>query len=496
MVKFQEKLISGAMLMVFLRFSVKLIGFISTIILTRLLVPEDFGLVAIAMSAYAFLELLNAFGFDAALIQKQNANNEHYDTSWTIKLIFGLFSSLLLIATAKPIASFFNDPRLVDILYCISVMFIIDGITNIGVVDFRKKLNFKRDFIYEISIKLISSVFSISLAVWLSNYWALVLGMLLNSLIRVLLSYQLSTYRPSFCLTKWHELLQFSSWLYINNALKFFNQKSQDIVIAKLSGTNFVGLYNIASEFANLPSNELVAAINRATYPGYAKCNISELRSLYLKVISSISFLAIPACIGIALIAPVFVPVVLGDKWLPAIPIMQLLSFAGVFITINQNVGYIFIAIGKPSYTTMTLALRVSVLLILMFWMVSVHGYIGAAIAILITSALMFPILMIFVCYVLEIPIFLYLSKLSRPLISSTVMYLLSVYLFYGNITIDLSIQTHSIYSIYSLIKIVITGASIFSLTTIALWLIQGRPGGPEKFLITNIINSISSLKR
>ncbi|WP_102797865.1 lipopolysaccharide biosynthesis protein [Bowmanella denitrificans] len=486
-----SKVLSGAMLMVALRLSVKSLGLVSTIVLARLLAPEDFGLIALVMSAFALIELINAFGFDLVLIQKQQADESHYNTSWTIKALFGLLACLLMLFAAAPLADFYQDGRVSSLVYCLSVMFVINGLTNIGTVNFRKELNFKREFAFEFTTKVLSVVVTLILAFILRNYWALAIGMLFNALIRLSLSYMMSHYRPAFCLSKWKELYAFSGWLLINNILTYMNLKAKDLIIGKLAGVQYVGHYNVGDEFANLPSTEFVASVNRATYPGYAKVahNKSELKALYTKVLSSIAMVGIPSSLGLALIAPTFVPVVLGEQWLEVIPILHILAFASAFICLNTNVGYVFMAMGKPKYTTALLGLRVSLMLGLMFYLITAQGYIGAAYAVLATSIMMFPVFTGAICISLKLSIWHYLGCIFRPLVSAGVMYLGCAKLFYHSISVPVTPPASA--SITELLLLLICGGVIYVLTNLGLWLVQGRPDGPERHIQDMLIQKI-----
>lgn len=483
-----NKLLSGAALMVLLRLCVKGIGLVSSIILVRLLVPEDFGLVALIMAIYAFIELLNAFGFDVALIQNQKATDEHYDTSWTIRLLFALLAALAMILLAEPMAGFYDDPRLVQLAYCLSLVFLVNGACNIGVVNFRKHLDFKKEFVFEATTKIVSASLTIVLAYWLRTYWALVFGILANAIIRLALSYWMNTYRPKFSLSKWRDLYKFSSWLLLNNVLAYLNNKSKDLLIGRFAGISQVGFYSVTDEFASLPTNEFVASVNRATFPGYSKVasNLVELKNLYLKVLASIAFIGIPSSIGIALIAPIFVPVVLGKDWIAAIPVLQLLSFANAFISVNTNVGFVFIAMGKPKYSTIVLSIRVCLLLSLMMWLLNVEGYIGAAKAVLLTSMIMFLPLAILLCKKLQVSLLTYLSHVIKPAFSSIVMYLATSYVMFGFVVTPTHLPEQQ-YQLVDLILCILLGGSIFILTSALIWLAQGKPLGPEQFVVDKI---------
>ena len=122
------------------------IGMVSTAILARLLVPADFGLVALATSMIAVLEVLGAFGLETALVQHVNVSRQHFDSVWTFNLLFRMSLGVVVIALAWPIAIFYRDPRFFPCLLVLALRQAIQGLENVGIVAFRKELTFDKEF--------------------------------------------------------------------------------------------------------------------------------------------------------------------------------------------------------------------------------------------------------------------------------------------------------------------------------------------------------------
>jgi len=167
----------GIVWMVGARLFDRCIGIVSTLILARLLVPADFGLVAMATAIVAILDLLGAFSFDMALIQNKDAGRKQYDTVWTFNVIFGVSCGLLLIALAGPAAGFYKEPRLTAVMYVLSLSYFLYAFTNVGLVQFRKELDFNKEFYYIFQRRVVTFLITISAAYLLRSYWALLLGM-------------------------------------------------------------------------------------------------------------------------------------------------------------------------------------------------------------------------------------------------------------------------------------------------------------------------------
>lgn len=478
-----KKIFSGAVTMVLLRFFIKFIGLISTVILARLISPEDFGLVAIVMSIYALIEMMKAFGFDVVLIQKANPSNEMFNTTWTIQLIFGVISSIIMLSIAPFIANSFNDPRLEDLARVIALLFLINGFVNIGIVTFRKELDFKREFLYMSIPKVCAVITTISVAIIYKSYWALICGMFTSSLSQAVLSYVFSKYRPRFCLSEVKGIFSFSSWLLLGSLINYANIRLKDLIVGNMLGAKFTGYVSVGDEIASLPTTEMVAAINRATYPGYAKISDDNhaLKMLYINALSFIALLGIPASIGLSLSAPFLVPVMLGEQWIEIVPLIQILGIAYAFICINSNAAYIYLAKGKPKVSTLIALFRAIVLISIMVLAIDIFGMIGVGYAVLATSLLMFPVYYLFLRQEIPLPVMDYLSILWRPAFASLAMYVTSSQMFF-NTSNDLVTMPA-----LKLIALIAFSIIIYITTIIVLWLLSGRPKSVESLIINRI---------
>ena len=216
--------------MVALRSADRLLGFVSMLILARLLVPADFGLVALGMALVGGLAVFSEFSFDLALIQNQSASREHYDTAWTFGLIRGFLLAGLLFGLAHPAAMFFDDERLIDLIRAMAIFPLLSGFANIGVVDFRKQLVFRKEFAYRFTARLAGVVTTVIFAVLWQDYWALVAGQFANRGLRLVLSYAMHPFRPRLSLAKWRDLFHFSKWMFLNGIIMFATKRAGTFV--------------------------------------------------------------------------------------------------------------------------------------------------------------------------------------------------------------------------------------------------------------------------
>lgn len=477
-----NKMAKGAAWMVSFKMVERSIGLVSTLILARLLDPGDFGLVAMATAFLGLLTLLTSFSFDVALIQKQNADRHLYDTAWTFNVIFGLLLALALTISAIPLSEFYNETRLENILYVLALSTLLGGFGNIGPVAFRKNLEFHKEFYFLLAKKLLSFAVCMALAFTLRNYWALVWGTFAGNMLALLLSYRVHPYRPRFCLSGRKELFGYSMWLFVNNTIFFAYNRLADFIISKVLGNHALGVYTIAYELSNLPTTELVAPINRAVLPGYSKMadDPAALRQGFLNVLSMIALCAIPAGIGIALVADLMVPVVLGEKWREAVPLIQILAISGVIIALQSNTAPLYMALGKPVYITIITAVNVFLLFIpLLIFLLDRQGILGVAEAYLYSNIIICPINLFIVSRLIKLKLLTIISVLWRPFIACGLMV---VSIIYGKAHIQVFLQFN--FDAARLLIEASLGASTYILSVLLLWWMCRCPDGAESFLL------------
>jgi lipopolysaccharide exporter len=476
--KINNQIAKGAVWMVAFKLIDRGVGLVSTVVLARLLAPVDFGVVAIAMMLIGTLQLLFAFNFDVHLIQKPNAGRPEFDTAWTFNALFGAVTAVLLSALAHLVAVFYHEPRLEAVVYSLALGCFIAGLANIGPVIFRREMRFDREFKFMLGKRLAPVLVTIPIAIWLHSYWALVIGQLTGTIASVLLSYYVSDYRPRWSLAARSELFHASKWLFINNILAFLNGRASEFVIGKLAGVSGLGVYSISYEISTMPTTELVAPINRAAFPGYARLahDIDELRNSFLGVISVIALFALPAGIGIAAVADLMVPAVLGWKWLEAIPLIQVLALFSVLTALQTNISYVYLAVGRPRLITGVAAVQFVVLISLLLPATWKWGATGAAWSFLITAICMVPVNQVLIHKQLNLSALGYAARLWRPAAAVALM-TLAVHAIKRNLT--LGNETHTY--ILALLLCVAAGALVYALSLYVFWHLSGRPAGAEK---------------
>lgn len=485
----QTKMAHGAIWMVLFKIIERTIGLISTLILVRLLLPADFGIVAMALSFIVMAELLTAFGFDIALIHKQDAAEDHYHTAWTLHILMGLSITLLMLATAVPIADFYSEPDVFWVVCALAFVPLIKGAQNIGIVAFRKELDFRKEFWFQLSRKLVAFSVTVPLALLLESYWALVAGTLASGLFGTAYSYFVHPFRPRFCTKEIRSLMNFSKWLLLNNVVGFLKERMSDFFIGRMHGAASLGLYKISYEFAHLPSTELSAPINRALLPGFAKMadDAPALAAAYANAIQVLALLTIPAAAGIYAIAPYMVPVVLGDKWLEATPLLEVLTANGALLLFHSNMCTLLISIGHPRLVAKLNAIYVLVLLASLAALIS-YGALGAAYATLLTTVLATPMYIYQIRAKVGLGFLSFFAASFRPVVASALMIMVVRYILP---TYNQSMTT--LEASAWLIAGILLGAVTYIVMILIQWLVSGRPQAAETMVLHKAVDLLKS---
>lgn len=471
-----------------LRMLVRGIGLISTVILARLLVPADFGLIAMATSIIAGLQLATAFSFDIPLIQNQNADRSYFDSAWTLNVLFYAALTLVLVLLAPAAAAFYQDERLEVVIHVLAIGFFVQGFENIGIVYFRKELDFRQDFILMLSKKLGGFLITVPLAYFLRSYWALIAGMVTGNALGVLLSYALHPFRPRLSLAAVGQLFSFSKWLMLNNIVNFLCTRSPDFIIGRISGPAMLGFFTVAHEISTLPTTELVAPINRVVFPAYSKLagNVSSLRQSYIDVLTVIAAIALPAGFGIAAVATPLVDVFLGDKWAQVAPIVSILAIFGGISSLHSNTGSLFNAIAKPHLITVIGVIDISVLVTSSIILAMHFGPLGVAVAYLGTALLRTPLVFWYVGRETQLKARALSAALWRPTVCSLFMYAAVQQL-------AMLAPIGDFKSWVQLIVLALVGAAVYLTTMLGLWLMAGRPTSADYRLVTAMLARLRS---
>ena len=420
------RVVKGGVWVFAMRITTRGLRFVRTVVLARLLAPHDFGLFGIAMLSIATLEAFTQTGFEAALVQKKENVESYLDTAWTISAVRGTILFSVLYFLAPWIAKFFNSPQAATIIRVIALSALLTGFRNIGMVFFQKELEFDKQFLFEFSSILVDLSVSITLAFTLRNVWALVWGGLAASFVRLLMSYLIHSYRPRLSLARkeLRELIGFGKWLLGSGVLVFLITQGDDIFVGKVLGPVALGLYQMAYLISNLPTTEISRTMAQVAFPAYSKLqdDLPKLTDAYLKTLHLTAFLSIPLAAGIFVLASDFTIIFMGEKWMPMVPAIKVLAFAGLIRSIAATTGPILYGIGKPRVDTICQIIRLVLLVAVIYPLTLRWGILGTSTAVLISISVSTFGFSLGVIKITKCGTYNFLKTLILPTVNSAIM--------------------------------------------------------------------------
>ena len=466
--------------MVLKRWTVRLLSVVSTVILARWLSPDEFGLLALALSFSALFEVLAEFNFDFALIRTTEITDDHYHTAWTLNVLGNSFIALALGLSAPFFAELARTESATLVLQVIALCFFFDGLQNIGMVQWRKQLSFSQEFHMEFWRKVLEVGTALAWAWFSPTVWALIAGMAVGRVSGLALSYWLHPFRPHFCLTHWRELWSFSGWAVAFNFVTRMAYRADHFLIARMTNLTSVGFYSNAQMLSMLPTQEIVWPVTRALYPGFSSMldDTPRLRNAYLNSLGGLLALSMPLAVGMAFTAHSVVRVLLGEQWLEATSLVTGLAIAQIVVLSASSAVPLLLALGKIRglfiRSVFLLVYRVAFFYLALQWF-GLEGTVWAVFASVLITTQWDNVM---VLRALDIRWRKYGAQLFRPLLSIAVM---SVALFYA---LPEPSDGSVVAALIHLLTAAVIGAPVYLICLLGSWHLLGKPEGLERISV------------
>jgi O-antigen/teichoic acid export membrane protein len=472
--------IKGAFIYVMMRWMDRFIGFISTLILARWLVPADFGIIAMISLVIGIAEVLLDLGVNVALIQNRAATQAHYNTAWTLRLLQAC-GTVIIVSLAAPYAGdYFHDPRVVPVLRIACLGSLLAALENIGTITFQKDLRADLDFLLTFTKRICGFAATVILAWIFHSYWALVFATLFSRSVGLVASYVMHPMRPRLSLEKFGEIFGVSQWMLINSIGAYINLNLHKTLVGRWTNATMMGGYTLADEISSMPSTEILAPLNRILFPTFvrAKNDPAELKRNFLLAQGLQCLIAIPASLGLALVAGPAVQVLLGEKWMMVVPFVQILALTNIVQAISTSTGYVLLSLGRNRNATVTtwtqVVLFASIALLFLnhpqalelAWL-----RLGCVISGLLVA------LVILMRAMRNVSLSDMLRNVIRPLLGAAAMAcVIRVFEPWAPAAPSLH-----------LILMIVVGALSYVMTVLAAWVVAGRPQGAEAYLLEKI---------
>ncbi|MFA3790734.1 oligosaccharide flippase family protein [Aliiglaciecola sp. SL4] len=469
------------------RWGSKFIGMITTVILARLLSPSDFGVIAMAMLALGLLDAISQAGLNLYLLRIKEHQTYLYNTVWTAGVLQGLIISIPLIVFAPTIASFYQQENLQPVIFCLAAIRLLQSFSNVGLLIAQKQLNFKLDFSVTLYSRIIYMIVTISFAIYLESYWAIVVGHFVFTLSMVILSFIWHEYRPRLQISGWRDIFQYSKSTVPLSIGRYLNNQGDALVVGRVASADFLGIYNVSINLASMFSKELLIPVIRGLLPNLALLqHESDFKQRLITVFALSVYIFLPVGFGLSLVSEEFILVFLGTKWTAAIPLMTWFSLytmiGGILMFFSEQ---FLVILKKESLSNKLMWFRNVMLLAAVIVNLTFYDIHNLPKHLFIAVCLSFPIVLTVLCRTLSLPILTVVISWGRPVSAVAVMYF----------TIDY-FPVLALPLVLILALKVISGFVVYTLTITILYKLFGDPvTSVESMLYNKLIDDRISNK-
>lgn len=466
----EQKAARGASWLAIFQFSAQIVSWAATIIVARILVPGDYGLMEMAtiLTGYAFI--FNELGLGHAIIQSPTVTREQLSSVFWFSMLLSLFFALFALVVAYPTALIFNEPRAIPLAQTTSILFIFSGLQIVPQSMLRKEMKFRTVGYIDMISVLVSCMSMIAIAKLGGGVWTLIGGHVIRSFTRLVLLYWVTRWRPlfSFHFHKAKQFIQFGVLVALGRSLFYTYEKSDRFFAGRAWPTQSLGLYSFALQLAVIPTDKIVPIINQVSYSAFAALQHEKERfnQLYLNIAKITATLVFPIFIGGFLIGEDLIRVLLTEQWYLMIPLFRYLCLAQIFVAMSAVNGFVHTAQGRPG-NNLVLNVILVIFMPVSFYFAAQHGMRAMLIPWLTTYIVINIGWFIYTLWKIGIPVISYLRSLKIPLVTTGVM---AVAVVLSDRAVSMAISPDN--TLGSLAVNIITGVSVY---TFILWKLDSK---------------------
>ncbi len=476
----KHRLLKGTAWLAFARVLVNALSILSTFVLARLLAPADFGLVALGTTLMLLATEVTELSLAQALVRHADPTRAHFDTAWTLNALRSTVLGAAFAAAAVPVARLYGDERLVGILLALACSIFLSGLINPRRVLLQRELIFWQEFMLTVGQKFIGVAASILVAYLYQSYWALVVGVLVTQVANVAISYMVLPFCPRPRFAHARELFSFSLWITAARVVDTLNWRFDTLFVGKVLGDTALGHYAMGNTLASIPTRETTAPLRQTFFPAFSAMQDDDVRlaAAYQRAQAVVTAVALPAGIGAALVADPLIRLVMGEKWVPAIFVVQALAAVYALQTLGSSVDAVGMAKGQTRLlfvrSLQMLLVRVPVILgALLFF-----GMAGLVAARVLTGLLAAVVNMHLAGRLIGVGMLAQLKANQRALVAAAVMVGTTL-----AVRSLLPAPTTPQRLLTELLVLAATAVASYFLATWLQWIRVNRPAGPEQEL-------------
>jgi len=362
--------------------AVRLVSLLQILVLARLLAPSDFGVWSVASVTLWSVLHVTDLGMIPALVQRTEADPEHYHAAWTLGVIRGAAIALSLFAAAPLVADAFAQPRAATVLRVLALRPLLEALASIRMAELTRRLAFRALAAIHVPAVLTEAAVSVALARSL-GVWAFVAGALSGALALLALSYALAPHQPRLRLRREAALplVRYGRWVFLSGVVAVAGDYGLRMVISRRLGAAELGFYFLAAKLAFLPSDIASQLIGEVTFPLYSRLQSdrSAVTRAWQAMLTGTAALLLPVFALIIALAPAVVPAALGQKWAGAVPVIRLLAVVGILGLFGDTVVPVLKGLGHPHKVTALEATQSTLIIAFAAVLAAQWGLLGAA---------------------------------------------------------------------------------------------------------------------
>ncbi len=371
----------------------QIIGLLTTIVLARLLGPDQFGLFSLALVCTGFVALFGEFGLGSALVQKRSLAATELDGVFWLGMSLSLSLCLLLWLLSPSVAGLLGETRLAPILRALSLTLPLTSLASVQQAIVMREIDFRRVARIELISTAGGSVGGILLAIASGSVWSLVLQSFVTVLLSAGMYWWNAAWRPSlrFGEMRLRGLLAFGSNLAGFNVVNFVARNVDNLLIGKYLGAQPLGFYSLAYRIMLFPIQNISAVLGRVMFATFSRMqeDAARIRAGFLRLSKYVALVACPLMLGVFVFAPEFVALVFGGQWSEVVPLLRLLAVVGLLQSLGTNVGIIYLTKGRTDlmfyWGLLAAAVITTAIIIGLQW-----GVEGVALAYLLANLILF----------------------------------------------------------------------------------------------------------
>jgi teichuronic acid exporter len=404
----------------------QLIIWSSTILVMRILKPEDYGLIAMATILVGLLTMVNEMGLGQAIVQAKDVSDYEIRQCFGLVMLVNSCSYVLLCALSPLVSWFFDDERLITIIPIIGIQFLIQIFVVIPSAMLDRGLRFRERSIYELTTATLGAIVTLIMAVNGYGVWAIIVGNLfMTSVYVILVNWRFPfPHKPAFNFSGVGGMAQYGGLTVLNRFLWYFYSQVDSVIVGRLLGTVILGAYSVGVQIASLPLVKVAGIFNQLAFASFSnmKDDVVRIGGGIILVAQVASFISVPIFWGLAVVANEFVTLILGAEWELAVLPLQCMALILPLRVLSISLAQAINAIGRPGLNSMNLAVA-CVLMTLAFAVgVSLWGIVGVCISWVVVYPLWFVYTLRQGLPKLGLKPLTYLIKIAPPYVLGAIM--------------------------------------------------------------------------